>query len=226
MNNLQYQNPTSKKPILKIVVAVLVLLLIFEITYGSWKILDKLAPVTGEPATKPIAHLEPNVTADWKVYRNEAYDFAMKYPKDWEVACGNSRPGECVDAFFHSPNYKTILAGAVKRGQYIILGATVSFEVTKVDSRMNWLEWAQRARGVPGEVISSDPVNLNDTIAWKMVLISKHLQPPRKYISITFPNPDQQKVYEFMFSIVADDENEQDYRNTFNRMLSTFEFTE
>ena len=230
MHNLQSQNQSSKGLIiLKIIIVVSVLVLISGAAYGTWKIFSKPKPPSGteEPTieltiSEPTIQPEPDQTAHWKVYRNKNYNFVIKYPKDWEVSCQVFRLGECIE-LFHSANYKTALAGEVRKRQEVILGANVTLGISQISPGMTWLEWTQRARGASGKLISSEQINLNN-LSWEMVFINEGLQPPRKYISIAFPGPGQKKVYEFILSIVAD-ENEQEYRNIFNQTLLTFEFT-
>jgi len=106
MNNSQYSNPGSKKHITRTVFLILVLVLISGIAYGVWKI--KPASMTDEQITEPTTpestiQLEPDITADWKVYINEKYEYEIKYPSSWlfeeypvinSVGFGNLPPPE------------------------------------------------------------------------------------------------------------------------------------
>ena len=72
MNNLKYTNQTSKKPILKIVIAVIVLVLVSGVAYGVYISREKMQITQ-----------KPNVSG-WKICTNNKYGFRIKYPRDWE----------------------------------------------------------------------------------------------------------------------------------------------
>ncbi len=102
MNNQQYSTP--KKRILKITLLIGALLVLFSgVAYGSWKIFyrPEQVIVEEEPAvennvSEPIGTDEPDVTADWKIYRNEQYGFSIKYPAN-----------QGIKAFEPNGSYKT-----------------------------------------------------------------------------------------------------------------------
>lgn len=70
MSNLQYSNPTPKKPALKIVLVILALVLILGAVYEAWGKLIK-------PKIDP--------TANWQIYRSEEYGYEAKYPLDYQM---------------------------------------------------------------------------------------------------------------------------------------------
>lgn len=222
MPNLQYSNPTPKKPVLKVALAILALTLISGAAYGSWKILGGLAPVTGEPATEPIARPEPDVTTDWKVYRNEKYRYEIKYPEGKVVAGG--QPWESISVV--EAKDVVISIGTVVGAFWIrvhgnpsrLSGKKYLEEILQENEKA-----ASRDKYYPRLIVyEQGEQTINGVPAYYIDVWATDRIERRIYFSRT------DKIYEISFPTVknSDDPEAEQYFILYQYMLSTFSFIE
>lgn len=196
------QYTTCKKSILKIVFVILASALISGAAYGSWKIFGKSesASVIEEPTTElnvlePITSPEPNVTADWKAYRNEEYGYEIRYPKDWEI--------------LHKGYYKREIPYEVSfapKGLRDLYAAPIAILIHSED-----LKSASRASGHE-EVQYEEEVIINGLISKSQIRTG-----PDGEFGVIFVPREEKLTYELRY-------NNLEFKNTFYQMLSTFKF--
>lgn len=94
MNGNTIPYSISQKPILKIALAVLALVLITSTVYAGWKIWKDIP----EPQDygfyqsfiehRKLAELQEDISS-WRTYQNEEYGYEVKYPEDWYLYDAN-----------------------------------------------------------------------------------------------------------------------------------------
>lgn len=89
----------SKKQDLAKMIIILAVIISIGTMAGSLKYLAELSrpqPITVQPSPNPTSNptseknldSEKDETADWKIYKNEEYNFEFKYPANWDASSG------------------------------------------------------------------------------------------------------------------------------------------
>ena len=182
-----------------------------------------------------------NVTNDWKTYRNGAYDFEIGYPGSFsdmqfidyknpdDLAKYHIIPGSVVDLFFAGDIFtpKTVDNGVC--GQYHIhITPNSDSDINVLFSRLRKeLETPSNYEGYP---FSSKITDIEDVIIQGRKGKKFYAEPGFPHYNGGFVIINNGKLYQVSYLDMSDERNGNcpnlDYRDIFDRMVSSFKFTE
>lgn len=142
-------------------------------------------------------------TSDWKVYRNEEYGYIIKYPKNWVVFDNNPYiPIHSSVQFNHSVSKTEGAAFRINIPEYG--HGAESYEIISVESfQLSGIE-AQKILRKKSEQLNTEMGNEN------IIYMSFH---------------DKKFNYESGIEFIYSDVNQKYYKDVFNKMLDSLQFT-
>ncbi|MDP3996856.1 MAG: hypothetical protein Q8P86_04175 [bacterium] len=164
--------------------------------------------------------------------KDERLGYEMKYPLTWSIVEEREDSGMVLSqTIFQSKDYQEIESEEYKEivaagGETGLLQPTVMSEgvklellITEIPSDFRWQDWAERATDYPyGKILSERFITLEGKEVYERQVESGETTS----IVISFPDPKEMKLFEFMLHTLKKDKEKN--LETLKQILSTFNF--
>ncbi len=149
-------------------------------------------------------------TADWENWRNEYYGYEIKYPSDWDVITTTNDINQSGIIFSSSDKEVKEISAS---GPYIVKGVEVTVQCNDDLILREMPEWADR-------FFSEEQITIGGVETTKSVYDNLLDKDYGMVIDILFNKGNNW----YIITCYPAGPKQQDYIETFNQMLSTFEF--
>ena len=211
---------TTVTPLSKLLAAILFISLPFigfvlGIRYQETMDLTKRQQETGSlaipraPTPTPIAipTIDPSITANWKTYTDQKYNYSIKYPHDWQLSFAVPNVGE-----FSSPDRRLSMDGILLQGIDIVL------IIKDASGNEQLAPFNSEGKPLDVTVVKKETVSVDNNPALRYEIIYTDSKQSGSIVMVKRGNR------AFQLSTPYAEQDITSARNTFDKILSTFKF--